>query len=91
MKKLLITVALLASFLIFCFGWLLAGGPEDGHTWDERSNSFTPPQDGKTKATTVVVIQLDKWSVLIWRIGPSSTFGQEAKKSGKLSYIIIER
>ena len=91
MKKFLVTVAILTSFLIFCFGWLSAGGPEDGHTWDERANGIDQPNTAINKSTPGVVIMTEQWSVIIWRTNAPSTLNREAKSRGKLSYIIIER
>ena len=68
MKKFLITAALVSSFLILCFGWLLAGGPEDSHTWDERANGIGQEQIVKgTAPAAMAVLPLGKTYILIWR------------------------
>ena len=68
MKKLLITAALVSSFLILCFGWLLAGPPRDGHTWDERANGIGQDQIAKVAApAAMAVVPLGKTYILIWR------------------------
>jgi|GEM_PF-6985507 len=90
MKRLLITAALVSSFLILCFGWLLAGGdPNDAHTWDERSNGIVQDQPAKgVGPTAMAVIPLGKTYILIWREQTVPAKWQGPKLSG-FSYFIL--
>ena len=89
MKKFLITTALVSSFLILCFGWLLAGGPEDGHTWDERSNGIVEDQFNQgTRPAAIVVVPLGKSYILVWR-EQSVPAKWQGTKLGGFNYFII--
>lgn len=89
MKKFLITAALVSSFLILCFGWLLAGGPEDGHTWDERVNGIGPnPIVKGTSPAAMAVVPLGKSYILIWREQTVPAKWQGPKLGG-FSYFIL--
>ena len=89
MKKFLITLALVTSFLILCFGWLLAGPPKEAHTWDERSNGIIDDQNSPgTKPAAMAVVPLGKSYVLIWR-EQSVPAKWQGTKAGGFSYFIL--
>ncbi len=89
MKKFLITTALVSSFLILCFGWLLAGGPNDAHTWDERSNGTIEDQlDKGAKPAAIVLVPLGQSYLLVWK-EPTAPSKWQGSKLGGFNYLII--
>lgn len=87
MKKFLITAALAASFILFCFGWVIAD-ETDGHTWDEKSNGIVQPPGEKSFASSLSLLHLGKWTILIWK-ETAQTENWKGLRLGKYSYSVF--
>lgn len=92
MRKLLMTAALVFSFILFSVNLITAGGggdPYEGHTWDEKAISVSPAQP---QPQPVILVHVSTWNVLIWKNSaqPGQWQGRSAVGTiGRFNYLFL--
>lgn len=92
MQKKFVSLAIILSFFLLCFSWVLTygGGPTDSHTWDEKV--VNNPQWAPPGATSFggIYLQLGNLGVLVWKkSNPLESDNWAGQRFGKFNYIIL--